>query len=123
MKQMLGAVLAAAIVAGCAGGVPDGGGASGCAAPEWEWQAYADRVMATAPGTAWVEFGADQVRAFLRAFNGAAPSTGFVYDRIGFFRAPEASYVLVAFIVSDCVWDHRIAPEAMVWAMAGGREL
>lgn len=111
---MIRALAAALLLAGCATVERE------CAGPEWGFKTYSARLAAADPGIAWVEFSNVEKESYSRAFNAAPPvRTGFVFDRVGYFKSHLSRNVLVVSIVGDCVWLETIAPEGQVRALLG----
>ena len=112
--------LAAFLLAGCATQEPV---SKTCFAPEWSWPAYKAKMERAAPGTTWIELTEAERDRLLYVMNVEIDRpTGIMYDRIGYFRKSGVRYVVMVFMVGDCVWADSFVFEAAVKTMARPRE-
>lgn len=116
---MIRALAVAMLLSGCASIEP-----KACAGPEWEWATYKAIVERTAPGSTWVELTERERDIFQRVMNSEPPPTGAMYDRIGYFRNPQARQVMLVYMVNDCVWGNGYTLEMGIRMMihSMGRE-
>ena len=114
---MIRAIALVLLLAGCANIEP-----RACFAPEWEWANYRAKIEFHVPNAKWVELTESERKRFLAEMNATDRPTGIMYDRIGYFRHPTAHYVVMAFIVGDCVWADAMSIETMVRWMVRSKE-
>lgn len=114
------ALLLLTLLAGCVVDRPGAGAVTReCAGPEWEWATYKARIE-SAVRTRWLEFNTRERDTFLRAMNRETPVSGYMYDRVGYFRLPGAPpTALLVYLVEECVWVNGLIPEENVRAVIG----
>ena len=90
-----------------------------CASPEFAWETAVADVLGRVPGSAYVELGPAERRAFLENYNTLGSPSGYLWDRIGYAYKEMYPVALVFFGVGDCLWVTQSVPLPVVKMLLG----